>query len=221
MTELGIGCLVFQLEDSRQSYSTRMIIAEALADADAVRTCTVQPRDLGNMLAAADVIQKLPLKIVEAEDQPATPQAIEGTARRTQEVLAERGKRLGLVVVDYLQLVNGRELVGDRETRERELSMTARFLMRLAERLEVPMLVLCQTNGEGEIRESKAILQHAQNWWDIQRPKPGKHHVPGDPEHAFVRIRKQRHGRAEVTAPFWFHARSVLFSDLQQPEAGR
>lgn len=120
-------------------------------------------------------------------------------------------------IVDYLQLVVGKGQVGPRDNRELEMSAVAETLMHMAERLDVPVVALAQLNGDGEIRESKACLMHAQNWFDLQRSKKSKGWQPGEGEPASIRIRKQRHGPQDVSAPFWFHPQFVLFSDEERP----
>ena len=144
-------------------------------------------------------------------------------ARRDEGLLEPRGVALGvvvggavarvLVVVDYLQLINGRSELSDRANREEAVSEVGRRLVEFAEAEKVAMLALCQTNGEGEIRESRAVLQHAHNWWALHASKPKNGGDDGEPISAHIEIRKQRHGAWPVQAPMWFHPKNVLFSD--------
>lgn len=70
---------------------------------------------------------------------------------------------LKLVAVDYLQLIQGAG-----ETREQQVSNTAEVCKNMAMELNCPVLVLSQLNDDGQLRESRAIGQHADSIWKIK-----------------------------------------------------
>lgn len=207
----GYGVVIFMLEDTRDKLVARMACGLGRIDAFALRNGTIDADGLGRFARACEQIAALPIRIDDSKNL--TPADIEGRALRAAEEFDRRGTRLGLVIVDYVQLVRGRSLVGERETRERELSEVGQALLHMTERLRCHTIELSQVNDDGAIREAKSLLMHAQNRWDVSRGKRRAKAEQGDPEPATVRIPKQRHGPDGVQAALWFHPQHVLFSD--------
>jgi replicative DNA helicase len=134
---------VFSLEMSRESLLTRMICAAARVDQQKFRASYLNQDERRRLAKAASDLVQSPLFIDDTSG--AHLMDIHAKLRRLK---AERG--LGLVVIDYLQLMSGR---GRYENRNQEISTISRGLKLLAKDLKVPMLVLSQLNRAPEIRQ--------------------------------------------------------------------
>jgi replicative DNA helicase len=134
---------MFSLEMSRESLLTRMICAAARVDQQKFRASYLNQDERRRLQKAASELVQSPLYI---DDTAGTHlMDIHAKLRRLR---SEHG--LGLVVIDYLQLMSGR---GRYENRNQEISTISRGLKLLAKDLKVPMLVLSQLNRAPEIRQ--------------------------------------------------------------------
>ena len=154
--EPGFGVCVFSLEMPREQLATRMVCSEGRVDVGKVRQGFLQPEDWRRLTESASYLTRLPIWIddtsalgllelrakvrrIQAEyDKPATPTSPE--------------QRVGLVVIDYLQLMKGRDGVN---SREQEISEISRGLKQLAKELAVPVIALSQLNRAVETRTTK------------------------------------------------------------------
>ena len=140
-----VPVVVFSLEMSRQQLAIRMICSEAKVDSNKVRTGFFGDREWPKLTAAAGHLSEAPIFI---DDSPTmTVLQMRAKARRLK---AEQG--LGLVVIDYLQLMKGRE---GSERREQEISEISRSLKALAKELNIPVIALSQLNRRPEGRDDK------------------------------------------------------------------
>ena len=134
---------VFSLEMSKESLLTRMLCATARVDSQKFRAGYLSADERKRLQAAASSLVEAPLFI----DDTAGIHLmyIHAKLRRTK---AEHG--LGLVIIDYLQLMSGR---GRFENRNQEISTISRGMKLLAKDLNVPMIVLSQLNRAPETRQ--------------------------------------------------------------------
>jgi replicative DNA helicase len=143
--ESQIPCAVFSLEMSKEQLVQRMLCSRAEVDASKLRGGFLSESDWPKLTRAAGILSEAPIYI---DDSPAmTVLEVRAKARRL-----EREHGLGLVVVDYLQLMRG---VGRVESREREISEISRSLKALAKEINVPVLALSQLNRGVEARTDK------------------------------------------------------------------
>ena len=141
----GIPTAFFSLEMSKEQLALRMLCSEARVDAQRVRTGFLSEEDWNRLIMAADPLAEAKIFI---DDTPALPiLEMRAKARRLQ---SEQG--LGLVVVDYLQLMRGRHNV---ERREQEISEISRSLKAMAKELNIPVIALSQLNRKVEDRPNK------------------------------------------------------------------
>jgi replicative DNA helicase len=161
--EQGKGVAIFSLEMSKMEIVTRLMCSEARVDLWRVRRSVVQPNEWSKLAEGCNVLHKAPIFI----DDTASLNLMEIRAKARR--LKAREKNLGLIVVDYLQL-----MVGDAnsENRQQEISRISRGLKILARELEVPVLALSQLSRQVEqrqgnrpvlsdLRESGALEQDA------------------------------------------------------------
>ncbi len=131
---------VFSLEMSKESLLTRMLCASARVDSQRFRAGYLTQDERRKLNAALHELVEAPLYIDDTAGIHLMD--IHAKLRRLQ---AERGK-IGLVIVDYLQLMTGR---GRFENRNQEVSALSRGMKMLAKELNVPMLVLSQLKPRG------------------------------------------------------------------------
>jgi replicative DNA helicase len=211
----GISIGIFSLEMSAVQLVTRMLCSEARVDMSRVRNGQLSDRDFQRL---ADTAGRMSEARVFIDDNPdLTVMELRSRARR---LTAEHD--LGLLVVDYLQLMSA----GTRSTsenRQQEISAISRGLKALARELDIPILVLSQLSRAVEsrpnkrpmlsdLRESGAIEQDADLVMFIYRddyydPQSEKHGI------AEVIIGKQRNGPTG-TLELQFHNAHVRFNDL-------
>lgn len=203
----GVGVVVFSLEMPREQLANRLICAEAKVDVSKMRTGNLGASDWNKLTMAASTLGALPLWI---DDSPGLSLLeLRAKVRRLQseyDTFDENGKKirkLGCVIIDYLQLMKGRDGVN---SREQEISEISRGLKGLAKELELPVIALSQLNRAVEtrsekskrplisdLRESGAIEQDADNIIFIYRDDYYNPDTP-EPNIAELIIAKQRNG---------------------------
>ncbi len=153
---------IFSLEMSRDQLVQRMLSSEANVELQKIRTGNLNEDDWMKLVQAAEPLSQAPIFI---DDTPGiSAMEIRSKARRLK---MEHG--LGLIVIDYLQLMSGR---GKAESRQQEVSEISRSLKALARELDVPVIALSQLSRAPEsrtdhrpmlsdLRESGAIEQDA------------------------------------------------------------
>ena len=199
----GVG--VFSLEMPKEQIAVRLACAERGIDAGDVRRNRMNDEQWAELQQAALDLAQMPLWI----DDTAALSLLElrARARKLQRDIAAgrtdlQCEELGLVCVDYLQLMQGIRERGD--SREQEIGTISRGLKQLAKDLQVPVIALSQLNRTTEnqgkdhrpklssLRESGNIEQDADSVWFIYRPDMyDKEATPGDAE--FI-VAKQRNG---------------------------
>lgn len=190
---------VFSLEMSKEQLMQRMLAAWGKVDLSKLRRPSLlNDEDWARLYAAADVLGRAPIFI---DDTPAlTTLELRARARRLK---SEKG--LGMVVIDYLQLMRTSRKT---DSRELEISDISRNLKGLAKEMEVPVVALSQLNRKVEersdkrpmlsdLRESGAIEQDADVIMFVYRDDVYKHQKPADRPIqgvAEIIIGKQRNG---------------------------
>jgi replicative DNA helicase len=199
--QYGVTVAIFSLEMSKEQLGMRLLSSEASISGSKLRSGFLsQNQDWPALTQAADRLFAAPIYI---DDTPALSVLdLRSKARRLKS-----DHNLGLILVDYLQLMRGRRDSFD--SREQEISDISRSLKALAKELSVPVVALSQLNRKVEerpgdkrpmlsdLRESGAIEQDADVIAFIYRKKVYKKkddpEEPGDNE-AEIIIGKQRNG---------------------------
>ncbi|WP_104989844.1 replicative DNA helicase [Deinococcus sp. NW-56] len=137
---------VFSLEMPSVQLALRMLCSEARVDMNRIRSGQLNERDFERLAHAAGRLAEAPMVI---DDEPdLTLNALRSKLRR---IAAQHGQ-LGLVVIDYLQLMSGGKSSGGSDNRQQEISTISRGLKGLARELEVPIIVLSQLSRAVEQR---------------------------------------------------------------------
>jgi len=161
---VGVGVAVFSLEMAKEQLVLRMLCSEARVNNSKVRSGYLAERDFPKLANAAGRLHEA---LIYIDDTPAiSVLELRAKARR---LVRDRTKKVGLIVIDYLQLMRG---MGGASNREQEISEISRSLKALAKELAVPVIAISQLNRRVEdrgdrrpmmsdLRESGAIEQDA------------------------------------------------------------
>jgi replicative DNA helicase len=210
VARLGRGVGIISLEQPMEQLATRMVCSLGRVNWHAVRLGKHVPDVIVRMSMGGDELRGLPILIDDERKQ--TIGKIRSKVLRMRDRFEKMGKPIGLVLIDYIQKVNGRELCEHRDTRERELGKVTEALYHLSEDVDACVMSLAQLNADGQIRESKAILQESTGWWDLKGVKKQTRTGSG-PRAVRIKIDKQRNAPSPATAPFWFHPGVMWFDD--------
>ncbi|MEK7668762.1 MAG: replicative DNA helicase, partial [Gemmatimonadota bacterium] len=218
----GVPTAIFSLEMSKEALVQRLLTAEARVDAHRLRQGLLKDSDYALMARAAGLLSGAPIWI---DDSAAlTPLELRAKARR---IKAEVD--IGLVIVDYLQLMRSAEQA---ENRTQEISAISRALKALAKELAVPVIALSQLSrapeqrgGEhrrpqlSDLRESGAIEQDADVVLFIYRPEMYATEAERDElaGQAEIIIGKQRNGPTG-TIKLFFHKMYTRFDNYSGRE---
>ncbi|MGO9415439.1 MAG: replicative DNA helicase [Syntrophobacteraceae bacterium] len=211
----GVPVAFFSLEMSKEQLAMRLLCSEARVDSHKIRSGFLSSQECGKLLQAAGLFMDVPIYI---DDTPGiSPLELRAKARR---IMADKG--LGLVVVDYLQLMRGRETV---ERREQEISEISRSLKGLAKELDIPVIAIAQLNRKVEeradkrpllsdLRESGAIEQDADVIAFIYRDEVYAKQGCKEPGVAEIIIGKQRNGPSGETVKLAYISTYTRFENL-------
>jgi replicative DNA helicase len=142
----GIPVGMFTLEMSKSEVTQRLMCSEAKVESQRLRTGKLAPDDWPRLTAACDKLAKAPIYVDDTGS--INMMEIRSKARR----LKSRHADLGLIIVDYLQLMSS---AGNFENRVQEVSQISRSLKILARDLDVPIVALSQLSRAVEQRTDK------------------------------------------------------------------
>ncbi len=204
---------LFSLEMSADQLVTRMLSSESMIDQQKLRSGNITMEEIERMIKTASEISTLPIYL---DDTPGiSVMEIRGRSRRLK---AKQG--LGLIIIDYLQLMQSHK---KSENRQQEVSEISRSLKALARELDVPVLALSQLSRASEqttdkkpalshLRESGSLEQDSDCVMFIHRPE----YYDDETEKkniAEIIIAKHRHGPTG-TVELAFFAELTKFADL-------
>jgi len=158
----GIPVAIFSLEMSKEQLATRLIAMDSQVDSQAIRTGQILDNDWDKIMESTYRVGETQMYI---DDTP----GINIAELRSKCRKLKQTKDIGLIVIDYLQLMNAG---GRSESRQQEISTISRALKKLARELDVPVVALSQLNRAvdsredhkpvmSDLRESGAIEQDA------------------------------------------------------------
>ncbi len=210
----GKTCAVFSLEMTELQVVQRLISMTAEIDGNRMRRGRLSEKEFESINAASNQLQRAAIFIEESSRLTVTD--ILAKSRRLQ---ADRG--LDLVVVDYLQLIEG---AGGNEGRVQEVAVITRALKSIARELEVPLVALSQLSRQIETRGTEPMLSDLRESGSIEADadlvlflwqKDRK-----DRDESVVRLKLAKH-RNGPTGDFDLHFQSELtrFRDLGETRA--
>lgn len=219
--EQGRNVAIFSLEMSAKQLTTRMISRRARVDAQKLRTQGgMSDADWREVSRASSEVRALPIAIDDSGNL-----TIDALCARATRMHAKVQGGLGLVMIDYLQLIDG---TGKEDRRHDEIARISRRLKQLAKDLRCPVLALSQLNRSVEartdkrpamsdLRESGAIEQDADVICFIYRDDYYSKDACGAPGVAEFIIGKQRNGPTGV-AYLRHHLECSRFDDYHGPK---
>lgn len=142
--DVGIPVQIFSFEMSAEALTQRMACSAGRVDANKVRSGEMTDDEMHRFMTAGAELSKQPIDII---DKNMTPLQIAAIARRHK-----RKYNTGLIVIDYLQLMDADQLT---QTRALEISSITKSLKRLAQELNIPIVLLSQLNRKLEERSNK------------------------------------------------------------------
>jgi len=205
------GVLIFSLEQSKLELAERFLCIRARLDGHRVRKGQLDPPERDALLRAASELSTIQLFIDDAPGR--TVGQISAICRRLK-----RRNNIGLVIIDYLQLIEPED---KRANREQQIAQTTRRLKGIAKENDLPVIALSQLNRGVELREDKrprladlresgAIEQDADIVMFLHRPEA---YNPEDrPGEAEVVVAKHRSGPTGIVNLRW-RRESMRFED--------
>ncbi|MEI8381123.1 MAG: replicative DNA helicase [Planctomycetota bacterium] len=203
--------LIFSLEQSKLELAERFLCIRAKLDGHRLRKGQLEPDERHALLEASSELSRLPLFI---DDHPGrTVGQISAICRRLK-----RRNQLGLVIIDYLQLIEPED---KRANREQQIAQITRRLKGIAKENQLPLIALSQLNRGVELREDKrprladlresgAIEQDADIVMFLHRPDA---YNPEDrPGLAEIVVAKHRSGPTGIVNLQW-RRESMRFDD--------
>jgi replicative DNA helicase len=223
----GIPVAIFSLEMSAEQLVQRLLCSEGRIDAQKLRRGRLSQEEHQRLAGAAGHLNTAPIWI---DDQPgANVLEIRAKARRLQAELRSDGKELGMVLIDYMQLMSG---TANSESRVQEVSQISRGLKALARELMVPVVALSQLSRGPEqrtdkrpmlsdLRESGSIEQDADVVMFLYRPE---YYAPAEKRDELegkseLIVSKQRNGPTGVIE-LYFQKAYTRFDSVQRTPGG-
>jgi replicative DNA helicase len=214
----GRSVAIFSLEMSREEVVTRMLCSKGRIDSTRLRTGKLSEADFTKLSNAAGALYKQNIFVDDSAGLTVTE--IRAKCRRLR-----RRPGLDLVVVDYLQLMNG----SGQENRQQEIATISRSLKSLARELHVPVIAVSQLNRGvesredkrprlGDLRESGAVEQDADVVIFIYRDEyyyPDKIESKGIAEIVIAKHRQGGVGKVDMT----YLPEFTLFADMGRSES--
>jgi replicative DNA helicase len=210
----------FSLEMSKEQLVQRLLCAESPIDAQRLRIGELENKDWEKLVKAAERLSSAPIFL---DDTPGiTVMEMRSKARKLK---IEHG--LKLIIIDYLQLMQGGSGSSRSENRQQEISEISRFLKGLARELKVPVIALSQLSRSVEsrqvkrpllsdLRESGSLEQDA----DIVAFLYREDYYDAETENKNITdiiIAKHRNGPID-TVKLFFHKQFTKFSDLSRAQ---
>lgn len=214
-TRANIPVVIFSLEMSKEQVGNRILCSEALVDSNNVRTGELNDEELSKLAEASGELSQAPIYV---DDTPGI--SVMEIRAKCRKLKLE--KNIGLVIIDYLQLIQGS---GKSSSREQEIAEISRSLKILAKELNVPVIALSQLSRAVEsrpehrpmlsdLRESGSIEQDADIVMFLYRDDYYNEDSP-DKNVAEVIISKQRAGSTGTVKLAWI-GNYTKFANLEK-----
>lgn len=142
------GIAIFSLEMSAEQLVHRLLTSEAQIDAQRLRKGQLDSSEINRLLVASDALARLHIYI---DDTPGIK--VSEVRAKCRKLIQTRENRLGLIIIDYLQLLSGSDRYSG--NRVQEVSEISRTLKEIAREFKVPVLACAQLSRQVEMREDK------------------------------------------------------------------
>jgi replicative DNA helicase len=146
-----LSVAIFSLEMSRQQLALRMICSDARVNSKRLRSGYLAQDEMNRIVASVGRLSEAPIYIDDSDSLTALE--LRAKARRLK-----KEKNIGLMVIDYLQLMRGNSYRASSDNRVQEVSEISRSLKALAKELDIPVLAVSQLSRSVENRNDKRPL---------------------------------------------------------------
>lgn len=154
----NLTCLVFSMEDTKESYIDRMIARESRVSGDRIRTGQFQPADFPRMgMAEANISRS---KIIIDDSRNLSAMDIAGRAKQVK----KRFPELAIITIDYLQVAR----LGKEQREDQQLGAFTKRIKDLASELDVPIILLSQLSRAGEKENRKPRMSDLKGSGNIE-----------------------------------------------------
>jgi len=212
------GVLIFSLEMNKTDIAERMLLSEARVDSGRYRTGDVDETDMERIVHAAGILSNAPIYIDDTGDLKLLE--MRSIARK----LLSTEKNIGLIIVDYIQLMYSDKRT---ESRAQEVSRIARDLKVMAMDLEVPVLAVSQLRRPPptvqkkdpsleDLKESGGIEQNADVVVLIYRPEVDEPQNMDKKGIAEINLAKHRNGRTAKFKLYWMGSYSKFENPAEE-----
>ncbi len=212
----SVPVVIFSLEMSKSQLVTRLVAVDSMVEAKSLKTGDISDSDWSKIVSTADVMAKAPIFIDDNSD-------ISIADLRTKCRKLKQTEGIGLVIIDYLQLMSA---TGKVESRQIFISEVSRALKGLARELNVPVIALSQLNRAvdsrtdhkpvlADLRESGAIEQDADVVMFIYRDDYYNPDTTERPGVADIIVAKQRNGSIGPVELAWI-GKYTKFANLSR-----
>lgn len=195
----GTPVLYFSLEDREPKVIDRLFAGVSRVPMHAHHAKNMDDHQMRQSRQAVTTLRDLPFHL---RDDVYDLHKIIAVARQ-----GKASEDIGLIVIDYAQLVRS----AGADSRREEVEKVSRDIRLLAMELDVPILLLCQLNKEGEARESKALEMDATAMWQIKEIEDGQ------PTERMIEIPWQRNGESGLYCDVAFHGKIARVEDQPEP----
>lgn len=210
------GIAIFSLEMSAEQLVHRLLTAEAQIDSQNLRRGQLSPQEFNRLIVAADTLSRYDIYI---DDTPGIK--VTEVRAKCRKLMHSRDKKLGMIIIDYLQLLTGSSHHGG--NRQQEVSEISRTLKEIAREFKIPVIAVAQLSRQVEsredkkpimadLRESGSIEQDADivsflyrdDYYNPESPRPGQ---------VDIIFAKHRHGPTGEVSLF-FNRQCSSFTNL-------
>jgi len=213
-----IGVLIFSLEMNKTDIAERLLLSEARVDSGRYRTGDIDETDMERIVHAAGILSNAPIYIDDTGDLKLLE--MRSIARK----LLSTEKNVGLIIVDYIQLMYSDKRT---ESRAQEVSRIARDLKVMAMDLEVPVLAVSQLRRPPptvqkkdpsleDLKESGGIEQNADLVVLIYRPEMDEPQNMDKKGVAEINLAKHRNGRTAKFNLYWMGSYSKFENPAEE-----
>ena len=223
VAQQGHGVLIVSAEMAGREITDRLLSQAAGVNSRRVRQGLLTAGEYANFMTGAQRMGALPIWV---EDRPSTLIHLRSKARRVARECKAKGIDLKLIVVDYLQLLQGSASARD-GNREQEISDLSRGMKALSKEFDCTVLTLSQLNRAVETRPSKRpLLSDLRESGSIEQDadavllvyRPDYYDASASPGLVEVNVAKHRGGPTGI-AYSWFTKHTTSFRDLTPQEA--
>ncbi len=207
--ERNLYTVIFSLEMQSSELIKRMLSRQGSISMRFMRGGVFPDDVAAGMVAVAQRLGDARMQIY--DDFDLDWRGVVSQCRQKQIELSRNEDKLGFIVLDYIQLIDGD---GDDERKELEISNIVRRAKALSKEMKCPVLAISQLNDNKKLYGARAIKHHADGLCIIQDPSEGD-----DPERVDLCLAKMRNGKKDIIFNLRFRGQYMAFEDSSSKDS--